>query len=224
MPDLLVSNLTKSFPTPTEPLVVLRDVSLQLEMGDNLAVVGPSGSGKSSLLHILGTLDEPTSGQIELLGTNPFQLNPRQLAHFRNEKIGFIFQEHHLLPQLTAFENVLIPGVAESRVSGEMLDRAKELLDQVGLGSRIEHRPAELSGGERQRIAVARALLMKPRLLLADEPTGSLDRANSEQIHQMLLALQQQEQLMLICVTHNEHLAGEFARLVRIDDGRLIET
>ncbi|HMO15706.1 MAG TPA: ABC transporter ATP-binding protein [Pirellulaceae bacterium] len=223
MADLLVDKLTKSFPTPTDPLVVLHEVSFVASNGENIAVVGPSGSGKSTLLHVLGTLDQPTSGRVELLGADPFHLSERELAHFRNSHIGFVFQEHFLLPQLSALENVLIPAVAESRAGGELLERAHELLNDVGLSKRKQHRPAELSGGERQRVAVARALLMKPKLVLADEPTGSLDRANSEQIHRMLLNLQQREQVILICVTHNERLAEEFQRIMRFEDGKLVE-
>lgn len=223
MPDLSVTNLTKSFPTPTEPLVVLDHVSMKLEMGENLAVIGPSGSGKSTFLHVVGTLDSPTSGEVSLFGENPFELGEKQLARFRNENIGFVFQEHHLLPQLSALENVLVPAVANGRASQSDKTRAVQLLDQVGLPDRASHLPSELSGGERQRVAVARALLHKPRLILADEPTGSLDRKNAEQIATLLLDLQSQENAMLICVTHNEELAGQFQRRMRVQDASLTE-
>lgn len=223
MPDLAVRDLKKSFPTPTEPLVVLDGINLEMESGQNLAVIGPSGSGKSSLLHVVGTLDQPTEGTVELLGTSPFSLGEQKLAEFRNQNIGFVFQEHHLLPQLSALENVLIPAVAKGRASDQELERARSLLEQVGLQERTAHRPSELSGGERQRVAVARALLHQPKLLLADEPTGSLDRSNAEQIGKLLLELQQQENLILICVTHNEEFARQFQSCVRLEEGTLVQ-
>ena len=162
------------------PLPVLRGVNLSLERGDALAVMGPSGSGKSTLLHILGTLDRPTAGKVTLEGTDPFALPERELAAFRNRRIGFVFQDHHLLPQCSVLENVLIPTlVSRDTQPAETEAYARQLLDRVGLGERLDHRPAELSGGERQRVAVARALVLKPVLLLADEPTGNLDRKNA---------------------------------------------
>jgi lipoprotein-releasing system ATP-binding protein len=220
-PQLVADEIAKSFPTRGEPLVVLRGASLALSAGENAAIVGPSGSGKSTLLHILGTLDTPTSGRMTLLGVDPFTLDEPRLAAFRNRHIGFVFQEHYLLPQLTVLENTLIPALAEGPPNRESIERAKELLERVGLSERLEHRPAELSGGERQRVAVARALLNKPALLLADEPTGSLDRTNALAVGRMLLDLQAAEKTMLVVVTHSSEIAAMFERRFQIDDGRL---
>ena len=219
MADLVVEHVAKSYPTRAEPLVVLRDVSLSLSPGENVAIVGPSGCGKSTLLHLLGTLDQPTAGSITLKGQNPFTLAERQLAHFRSQNIGFVFQEHHLLPQLTVIENVLVPTLAEGRPTAALVARAQELLDRVGLSARLEHRPAELSGGERARVAVARALIQKPSLLLADEPTGALDRTTAGVVGKLLIELQQQEQAMLVVVTHSLELAAMMQRKFQLDDG-----
>ncbi len=221
MPDLIVKQVTKEFPTRSEPLVVLRGVSLELSTGENVAILGPSGSGKSTLLHVIGTLDQPTSGTVTLRGENPFTFGEPQLATFRNRNIGFIFQEHHLLPQLSVLENVLIPTLADGGPDQQKIQRAHELIDRVGLSPRLEHRPAELSGGERQRVAVARALIQSPALLLGDEPTGSLDRTNAMSVGKLLLELQQQEQTMLIVVTHSTELAGLLQRRMEIDNGLL---
>jgi len=223
MADLTVKNIAKEYPTRGEPLVVLREVSLELSAGENVAILGPSGCGKSTLLHILGTLDEPTSGTVKLREQDPFELNEPQLAEFRNRNIGFIFQDHHLLPQLSVLENVLLPALAEGSPSSEQIDRARDLIERVGLAPRIDHRPAELSGGERQRVAAARALIHNPILLLADEPTGSLDRTNAQAIGDLLLDLQQQENTMLIVVTHSSELAKQMSRRLDLDDGRLRE-
>jgi lipoprotein-releasing system ATP-binding protein len=223
MPDLFVDHVGKQYPTRSEPLTVLRDVTLELSAGENVAVLGPSGSGKSTLLNLLGTLEPPTSGEIVLRGENPFQLPEPELARFRRQNIGFVFQEHHLMPQLSVLENVVVPALAEGAPGREIVARARELIERVGLSARTDHRPAELSGGERQRVAVARALLMRPVLLLADEPTGSLDRTNALRVARLLLELQQQEQNMLIAVTHSQELAGLFGRRLELDDGRLID-
>jgi lipoprotein-releasing system ATP-binding protein len=222
MPDLFVQHVAKEYPTRSEPLVILRDVSLELSPGENVAIVGPSGSGKSTLLHLLGTLDKPTRGTITLRGQDPFTLNERELAAFRSHHIGFVFQEHHLLPQLTVLENVLIPALADSRPSAATIARARDLLERVGLAERLEHRPAELSGGERARVGVARSLLRKPGLLLADEPTGALDRTTAASIGKLLLDLQQQEQTMLVVVTHSLELAGLMQRRFELDAGALV--
>ncbi len=222
MPDLSVQHIRKEFPTRSAPLVVLADASLELSAGENLAILGPSGSGKSTLLHILGTLDRPTSGQVRLAGENPFALDERALARFRNRKIGFIFQDHHLLPQLSVLENVLLPTIAEGAASKENVERAHELLARVGLAERLEHRPAELSGGERQRVAVARAMINRPVLLLADEPTGNLDRNTAMTIGKLLLDLPVQEKTMLIVVTHSLELAELFDTRRHIEDGQLV--
>jgi lipoprotein-releasing system ATP-binding protein len=222
MADFSASEITKEFDTPTGPLRILDGVSVELNRGENLAVVGESGSGKSTFLHIAGTLDKPTAGQIELLGQNPFQLDDQQLAEFRNENLGFVFQQHHLLPQLSALENVLIPVIAERTASGQDVALARSLLERVGLADRMDHRPGVLSGGERQRVAVARALVREPVLLLADEPTGSLDQKNAESIGQMLLDIQGQTSTILICVTHSDRLAEKFARQVRLEHGKFV--
>jgi lipoprotein-releasing system ATP-binding protein len=222
MSDLVVDCVTKEFPTRGEPLVVLREASLTLSAGQNAAIVGPSGSGKSTLLHIIGTLDSPTSGTVTLRGEDPFALDEPRLARFRNRNIGFVFQEHHLLPQLSVLENVLVPALAEGSPDRATIDRAKELLARVGLTEREQHRPAELSGGERQRAGVARALLMKPALLLADEPTGNLDRKSAAAVGSLLVEMQRQEQTMLLVVTHSPELAAQLERRYEIDDGRLI--
>ena len=221
MPDVLVDNLTKEFPTRGEPLQILRGVTLELNRGDNLAIVGPSGSGKSTLLHILGTLDQPTSGQIRIAGEDPFQLNAPQLADFRGRRIGFIFQEHYLLPQLSALENVLVPVLATGRAGPADAERGRMLLDRVGLADRLEHRPAELSGGKRQRVAAARALMREPDLVLADEPTGNLDRANAVSVAEMLLDVLTNEDKMLVVVTHSQEVASMLNRSLELADGRL---
>ena len=221
MSTLSVTNVSKQFPTRGEPLQVLRDVSLEMKAGENLAILGPSGCGKSTLLHLLGTLDAPTSGTIKLNDQDPFSLEESQLARFRNENIGFIFQEHHLLPQLSVLENVLVPAMATGTPSEELVQRAHDLISRVGLENRLSHRPAELSGGERERAAVARSLLHRPLLLLADEPTGNLDRTNAQQVAQLLLEIQQQEQTMLIVVTHNNELADQLQKQTTLDNGQL---
>jgi lipoprotein-releasing system ATP-binding protein len=221
MPDLVVSHLTKSYPTPAAPLEVLRDVSLTMDRGESVAIIGPSGSGKSTLLNILGTLDRPTSGICELSGTDATQLSEAALARFRNEQIGFIFQEHHLLPQLTVLENVLIPALAAGRPDESIIARARELLDRVGLTNRLSHIPGELSGGQKERVAVARALLNQPTLVLADEPTGNLDRETAAQISKLLIELQKEQNTMLVAVTHSLQLAGELGRCLELIDGEL---
>lgn len=223
MSELLVENLAKTFPTRREPLVVLRDVSLHLTAGQNAAIVGPSGSGKSTLLFILGTLDQPTAGHVRLGGVDPFKLSELELADFRNRHIGFVFQDHYLLPQLSVLENVLVPALAQGRVDASLEARARDLLARVGLADRLDHRPAELSGGERQRAGVARALLLKPALLLADEPTGNLDRRNALAVADLLVEMQQQEQTMLLVVTHSAEVSRRFQRRYALEDGVLAE-
>jgi lipoprotein-releasing system ATP-binding protein len=218
---LQVSHLCKDYPTRSGPLAVLRDLSLELERGDALAVMGPSGSGKSTLLHILGTLDRPTSGSVRLEGKDPFTLAERDLADFRNRHIGFVFQDHHLLPQCTVLENVLIPTLVAGDGQASFENWARELLGRVGLSDRLDHRPAELSGGERQRVAVARALVQHPVLLLADEPTGNLDRRSAQAVGELLLELHRQERTILVVVTHSAELARLFQRRVEMVDGGL---
>lgn len=222
MAELHVQHLSKSYPTRAEPLVILRDVNLQVATGQSVAIVGPSGSGKSTLLQILGTLDQPTSGQVRVGDCDPFTLSEPELAQFRNRTFGFVFQEHHLLPQLTVLENVLVPALATQPPTREQQTRASELIERVGLKSRISHRPAELSGGERQRVALARALLLRPPILLADEPTGNLDRANAQSVGRLLGELQRAERMTLIVVTHSAELAAMMGRQLTINEGQLV--
>lgn len=222
MSDLVVEHVSKRYTTPAEDLIVLEDASLTLNQGENAAIIGPSGSGKSTLLHILGALDAPTSGTVRLGGISPFELAPNDLAHFRNQKIGFIFQDHHLLPQLTVLENVLIPALAQGRPRPAMVQRARDLIAQVGLEHRESHLPSELSGGERGRAAVARALIHQPLLVLADEPTGNLDPENANRIAELLIDLPRRENSMLIVVTHSESLALLAQQCFKIEKGRLI--
>jgi lipoprotein-releasing system ATP-binding protein len=219
--SLHVEHLAKDYPTRSGALTVLRDVSLDLERGELAAIMGPSGSGKSTLLHLLGTLDRPTRGEVRLEGRDPFALTERQLADFRNRHIGFVFQDHHLLPQCSVFENVLIPTLVAREDREAMKAWARQLLDRVGLSDRLDHRPAELSGGERQRVAVARALIHRPILLLADEPTGNLDRRTAASIGKLLLELHREERNILLVVTHSAELAELFPRTWTMDDGCL---
>lgn len=221
MNALVVNDLSKQFPTRSEPLVVLRGVSLRLDAGENAAIVGPSGSGKSTLLSIIGGLEPPTGGNVELAGDDPWRLDHRQLARFRNTRVGFVFQEHYLLPQCSVLENVLLPTLATGGPSRQSVERATMLLDRVGLANRSEHRPAELSGGERQRAALARALINRPLLVLADEPTGNLDRIAGQNVAELLLELQTIEKTILIVVTHSRRLADLMQRRWELADGRL---
>jgi lipoprotein-releasing system ATP-binding protein len=223
MSDLNVSKLHKSFETAAGSLEILRGVELSMSRGDSVVVTGPSGSGKSTLLYILGLLDTPTSGEYELLAENMAGLSADRQSDVRNERIGFIFQEHHLLPQCTVLENVLIPTIPGSHDPAERKDRANELLGNVGLGDRLTHRPGQLSGGERQRVAVCRALINDPVLLLADEPTGSLDPKTAESVGELLLQLAADQNTMLLCVTHSLELAGRFPKRCDLQDGKLVE-
>lgn len=221
-PQVVVRSLTRSFILGPETVSVLQDLDLDLAAGEALAVIGPSGSGKSTLLHILGTLDRPTSGSVAIGGVDPFGLAEPELARFRNREVGFVFQDHHLLPQYTALENVLIPTLP-FRAKGEDPEPwARELLARVGLGSRLAHRPGELSGGERQRVAVARALVHRPRLLLADEPTGNLDEASATGVADLLFELQREVGAVLVLVTHSLELAARFPRRCRLQAGRCV--
>jgi len=218
---LVVEHVDKQFPTRSGPLAVLQDVCLELEDAANLAIVGPSGSGKSTLLNIIGTLEAPTEGRVLLNGQDPAALSLRRLARFRNTQVGFVFQDHHLLPQCSAMENVLLPTVAQGRTRPESLARAMTLLERVGMLGRLDHRPAELSGGERQRGARARALINGPRLLLADEPTGNLDRTTADAVADLLLELHRIERMMLIVVTHRPRRAERMSHQIELDQGRL---
>lgn len=217
---LRVTELSKEYATPRGPLPVLSGVSLQLDRGDAVAIVGPSGCGKSTLLYILGALEPPTAGTLTLDGRNPYELPQKELAAFRNQQVGFIFQDHFLLPQCTVLENVLTPALVAA-ADDNFGERATRLLEQVGLADRIEHRPAELSGGEKQRVALARALIRNPTLLLCDEPTGSLDRASAETVASLLLELHRTQKSILIVVTHNLELAGRLPVRYQLTDRRL---
>ena len=218
---LEVRNLSKEYPTPAGQLRVLSEISFSLSAGDCVSIVGPSGSGKSTLLYILGALEPPTAGTVLLGGMNPFEMDEKRVAAFRNEAIGFVFQDHHLLPQCSVLENVLIPTLVAKEADGQPQSRALELLDRVGLSPRIHHRPHELSGGEKQRVALARALIRKPQLVLCDEPTGNLDHESSEKVAALLLELARDHQTILIVVTHNLDLATRFGLRYRLADGRL---
>ena len=225
---LEVSNVGKQYPTPRGALQVLSDVTFALSPGDAAAITGPSGSGKSSLLYILGALEPPSSGAVTLGGRNPFALSADGLADFRNAEIGFVFQDHCLLPQCSVLENVLVPTlVAKSVAKGvattpsDDTARAGSLIEHVGLGDRIDYRPGELSGGEKQRVAIARALIRQPGLLLCDEPTGNLDQASASTVASLLLDLHRTQQNILIVVTHSVTLAAQFPIRFEIVDGRL---
>ncbi|HLL69853.1 MAG TPA: ABC transporter ATP-binding protein [Pyrinomonadaceae bacterium] len=211
---LEVNDLSKEYPTPRGALPILSGVSLSLKRGDAVSIMGPSGSGKSSFLYVVGALEPPTSGTVTLDGQNPFAMPERELAAFRNRQIGFIFQDHCLLPQLTVLENVLTPTLVATQEAkgdgGGEAERARLLLEQVGLTARSEHRPAELSGGEKQRVALARALIRRPLLLLCDEPTGNLDHASASTVAELLLELQRRQETILVVVTHNAELAARF--------------
>jgi lipoprotein-releasing system ATP-binding protein len=222
---LTVTNLTRSFPTPSVPLQVLHDLDLDLTSPATsaVAIMGPSGSGKSTLLQILGTLDFPTTGLVLLNDEDPFTLPPRQLAGFRSRHIGFVFQDHHLLPELTALENVLVARLAAGPVTAAHEARARTLLADVGLLDRIAHRPTELSGGQRQRVAIARALMNEPTLLLCDEPTGNLDAAAAAEVGRLLARLAASPDRLLIIATHSPALAGLMPRCLALRDGKLVE-
>ncbi len=223
-PIVQIDALSKSYPvTAGRRIEILKGIELTLTDGDSLAVVGASGIGKSTLLQILGTLDRPDSGRMFFRGIDVFKLNHDRLAKFRNQSVGFVFQFHHLLAEFTAIENVMMPVL----ISGEHRDQAHvkaiQILERVGLGHRLEHRVTDLSGGEQQRVALARALILRPALLLADEPTGNLDKSTGRQIHKLLLELNQEMQMTLVIVTHNPDLAALMARRITIVDGALVE-
>ena len=224
---LVVSGVSKIYPTPRGPLTVLADVSCSLAPGQAAAITGPSGSGKSSLLYILGALEPPSSGSVVLNGRDPFSLTGAQLATFRNQENGFVFQDHCLLPQLSVLENVLVPTLVAGRAGkaeeANVAARARDLIAQVGLGERLDHRPGELSGGEKQRVAIARSLIHQPRLLLCDEPTGNLDHASAATVASLLLDLHQRLQNILIVVTHSAALGERFATRFEMSGGRLTE-
>ena len=217
---LSAQGVEKSYATARGKLTILAGVDLELETGVGIAITGPSGSGKSTLLNIVGTLDRPNSGRVLIDGVDPFSLNERDLARFRNEKIGFVFQDHHLLPQCSALENVMLPSLANPS-HASLSQRGAELLERVGLLDRADHLPSELSGGERQRVAIARSLIHTPALILADEPTGNLDRATAESVAALLLELVEVDNATLICVSHSAALVNRFATRYEMTDGHL---
>jgi lipoprotein-releasing system ATP-binding protein len=218
--ELKLTDVSKSFIAAENTVNVLKNISLELASGNSVAIMGPSGSGKSTLLHLIGTLDQPTSGLIVMNGKNPFELSEPELARFRNSQIGFVFQDHHLLPQYSVIENVMLPALAFPG-GNNAESRAKVLLEKVGLAHRLNHRPAQLSGGESQRAAVARALMNDPAILLCDEPTGNLDHANAESVASLLFNLHRQENNLMIVVTHSADLAGRFQHRFELRDGTL---
>ncbi|HEY0872080.1 MAG TPA: ABC transporter ATP-binding protein [Vicinamibacterales bacterium] len=221
---LKAENVSKTYPTPRGDLRILEGVSLSLDHGQAAAIMGPSGSGKSTLLYILGALDPPTSGTVTLQGTNPYTLNEREQAAFRNDRIGFVFQDHSLLPQCSVLENVLTPTlVAAGGGAGDDEARAREILANVGLGNRLDHRPGELSGGEKQRAAIARALIRNPMLVLCDEPTGNLDTSIADSVADLLLDLHKAHNTILVVVTHSPSLADRFPIRYRMANHRLTE-
>lgn len=219
---LEAQRLTKTYDSPGGPLTVLDDVSFSIQAGDSAAIMGPSGSGKSSLLYVVGGLEPPTAGMVKVGNQDPYALRPDALAAFRNRTVGFVFQDHCLLPQCTVLENVLVPTIVGEADAGAA-DRARRLLDHVGLSGRLDHRPAALSGGEKQRVAIARALIREPQLLLCDEPTGNLDADSADRVAELLLSLHQQQHTVLLVVTHSEALAKRFAKRWTIARGQLTQ-
>lgn len=220
---VLARGLKKSFISSGSQIDILNAVDLTLDAGETVAIVGASGIGKSTLLQILGTLDQPDSGNLWFQGKNIFKLNPFQLASFRNSSIGFVFQFHHLLPEFTALENAMMPGLIKGLSKSISRSLAERILVRVGLKSRLQQQVTKLSGGEQQRVALARALVLKPALLLADEPTGNLDQKNSEQVHELLMELNRELNMTMVVVTHNMKLASYMDRRVTIMDGKLVE-
>ena len=221
-PLLAIEGLSKAYLTGGRRLAVLQDVSLEIAAGEMVALTGPSGAGKSTFLHLVGALDAPTTGRILFEGRDLASLEEDDLARFRNESVGFVFQSHHLLPEFTALENAMMPGLVRRLSRGEARRRAEESLARVGLSDRLEHRPGELSGGEQQRVALARALVLQPRLLLADEPTGNLDPQTAAGIHALLQELNRDLGITGVVVTHNETLAASLGRRIRLVAGRLV--
>jgi len=220
-PILRTNSLNKSFSSSTGSLHVLKDITFDIQEGDMTAVMGPSGAGKSTLLHILGTLDRPTSGDLLYRGRDIFRLKNDELADFRNKKIGFVFQFHHLLPEFNALENAMMPALIAGAGHSESRIKAEGILEEVGLSGRVLHRPGELSGGEQQRVAVARALMLEPEVVLADEPTGNLDTETGENLFKLLIQLNKKG-ITFIIVTHNDALASLCGRIIRMKDGRIV--
>jgi len=214
-----ISQLNKSFGVDQHKVHVLRDINLEVSAGERLGVIGASGAGKTTLMHIIGALDRPTSGLVEVDGRDVFTMPATQLDNFRNRELGFVFQFNQLLPEFTALENVMMPALIARMSKQEATARATELLDEVGLSHRLQHKPGQLSGGEQQRVAIARALVMQPRLLLADEPTGNLDSGTSDAIYNLFQRLHASRDLTIIIVTHSDQLASRLDRVVTMEDG-----
>ncbi len=219
---ITLTNLSKSFPMGGQTLTVLKDINLQIQRGELIAVVGASGAGKSTLLHIIGTLERPTTGTVHFYDQDMFKLSEGEQAEFRNRRIGFVFQFHHLLPEFTALENACMPALIQRRQKAAIEPEAIALLEEVGLGARLHHKPGELSGGEQQRVAVARALLQKPDLVLADEPTGNLDTHTGEALFAMMRALNRAHGITFVIVTHNDKLSAQADRIIHMQDGRIV--
>ena len=218
---LHMQNVTRTFDAPGGPISILKEINLRVLSGSAVAIRGPSGCGKSTLLYLAGTLDAPTSGTVEILGENPWRMDAHRLASFRNQHIGFVFQDHQLLPQCSVLENVLLPSLAGFDATKNVRGRAEQLIDRVGLSHRLHQRPGRLSGGERQRVAVCRALVHSPSLLLADEPTGNLDPKTAEEIGTLLLEVAAENDTALLCVTHSDDLAARFPHSVTLNSGHM---
>jgi len=220
---LIAAHVSKHYETARGPVPILDDMSLEVARGDSVAIMGPSGCGKSTLLYMLGALERPSAGTVTLDGRNPYELNDADQSAFRNQHIGFVFQDHLLLPQLSALDNVLAPTLVSrtAEAAADRLKRARGLLDAVGLSSRVDHRPGELSGGERQRVAIARALILRPSVLLCDEPTGNLDRGSADAVAELLVSLQQARPIILLVVTHSPVLAARFGRRYELNNRAL---
>lgn len=219
--ELIAEGISKQYGSGANSIHVLRDVALSIGRGESAAIMGPSGCGKSTLLNILGGLEAPDSGVVRLGEDEPYALDEKALAQFRNRQVGFVFQEHHLLPQCSVLENVLVPTLVGASTGGQLVERATELLERVGLKDRLTHRPGELSGGERQRVAIARALINDPLLLLADEPTGNLDASTAQRVADLLSEIQQDTQTILVVVTHSAGIASRFGRRLSLVNGEL---
>jgi len=221
---LITKNLHKTYTNGPQKVEVIKGIDLEVAVGEVVVIIGPSGVGKSTLLHLIGGLDKPTAGEVIIDDNDLFALNDRDLAIFRNRSIGFVFQFHHLLPEFTAFENVMIPGMMYRKDLSVVQQEARNILSDVGLAERLNHKPTQLSGGEQQRVAVARALINKPKLILADEPTGNLDKRNSEALYKLILSLNERLNQTFIIVTHNELMARHANRVIELEDGKIKNT
>lgn len=222
MSEIRIEGLVKLFRQGSKKVEALRGIDLVFTAGEPVAIVGPSGAGKTTFIHILGTLDRPTAGRILYDGRDVFAMDNRELARFRNRTVGFVFQFHHLLPEFTALENTMMPALIQGMGRGEAKTHAEQILEQVGLKERMTHKPGELSGGEQQRVAVARALILQPEVLLADEPTGNLDKETGDSVYKLLREMNEERGITMIIVTHNEEIAGRLPRRIRLVDGRAV--